>query len=308
MAPETHYRACWHSFLSSLYGVPLNFMANSEAALSYCGQEVRKYDKDRFLTALFAPADRREALFALYAFNLEIAKTREVVTEPVLGQIRLQWWYDAIGEAYDGTPRRHEVLLPLARAIREFGLTRGHLEKLIDAREADLTDEPPADATCLISYAEVTSVPLGLLALEILGVSDPAANKAARHVGIAWGLTGLLRAIPFHARAHRLFMPKDALARHDVAEGRLFDLKPPEGLKAVVGEVADLARGHLREARVLRRDVPRAANPALLIASIADTYLGVIAKSGNDVFAPKVMMPNPFRQVWLGLRAMTGQY
>ena len=71
-------------------------MANSEAALSYCGQEVRKYDKDRFLTALFAPADRREALFALYAFNLEIAKTREVVTEPVLGQIRLQWWYDAI--------------------------------------------------------------------------------------------------------------------------------------------------------------------------------------------------------------------
>jgi len=283
-------------------------MANSEAALSYCGQEVRKYDKDRFLTALFAPADRREALFALYAFNLEIAKTREVVTEPVLGQIRLQWWNDAIGEAYDGAPRRHEVLLPLAGAIREFCLTRGHFEKLIDAREADLTDEPPADTTCLISYAEVTGVPLVLLALEILGVSDPAAAKAARHVGIAWALTGLLRAIPFHARAHRLYMPKDALARHDVAEGRLFDQKPPEGLKAVVGEVADLARGHLREARALRRDVPRAANPALLIASIADTYLGVIAKSGNDVFAPKVMMPNPFRQVWLGLRAMTGRY
>ena len=309
MAPEVHYRACWHWFLSSLCGVPRNFMANSEAALSYCGQEVRKYDKDRFLTALFAPADRREALFALYAFNLEIAKTREVVTEPVLGQIRLQWWHDAIGEAYDGTPRRHEVLLPLAQAIREFGLTRGHFEKLIDAREADLTDEPPADATCLISYAEVTGVPLVLLALEILGVSgNAAANEAARHVGIAWALTGLLRAIPFHARSHRLYMPKDSLARHDVAEGRLFDLKPPEGLKAVVGEVADLARGHLREARALRRDVPRAANPALLIASIADTYLGVIAKQGNDVFAPKVLMPNPFRQVRLGLRAMTGRY
>src|SRR3954452_8383350 len=308
MAPDTHYRACWHSFLPSLCGVPLNFMANSEAALSYCGQEVRKYDKDRFLTALFAPADRREALFALYAFNLEIAKTREVVTEPVLGQIRLQWWNDAIGEAYDGAPRRHEVLLPLAGAIREFCLTRGHFEKLIDAREADLTDEPPADTTCLISYAEVTSVPLALLALESLGVSDAAAAKAARHVGIAWGLTGLLRAIPFHARAHRLYMPKDALVRHGVAEGRLFDLKPPEGLKAVVGEVADLARVHLREARALRRDVPRAANPALLIASIADTYLGVIAKAGNDVFAPRVLMPNPFRQVRLGLRAMTGRY
>ena len=219
MAPDTHYRACWHSFLPSLCGVPLNFMANSEAALSYCGQEVRKYDKDRFLTALFAPADRREALFALYAFNLEIAKTREVVTEPVLGQIRLQWWHDAIGEAYDGTPRRHEVLLPLAEAIREFGLTRGHFEKLIDAREADLTDEPPADATCLISYAEVTGVPLVLLALEILGVSDPAAGTGGAACRHRLGLTGLLRAIPFHARAHRLYMPKDALARHGVARG-----------------------------------------------------------------------------------------
>jgi NADH dehydrogenase [ubiquinone] 1 alpha subcomplex assembly factor 6 len=308
MAPEVHYRACWHWFLPSLCGVPLNFMTNSDAALSYCGQEVRKYDKDRFLTALFAPAERREALFALYAFNLEIAKTREVVTEPVLGQIRLQWWLEAIGEAYEGSPRRHEVLAPLAEAIRAFDLTREHFEKLIDAREADLTDEPPADTTCLTSYAEVTGVPLVLLALEILGVSDPAAARAARHVGIAWVLTGLLRAIPFHARAHRLYMPKDALARHGVAEGRLFDLKPPEGLKAVVGEVADIARGHLRDARALRRDVPRAANPALLIASIADTYLGTIAKSGNDVFAPRVLMPNPLRQVRLGLRAMTGRY
>jgi NADH dehydrogenase [ubiquinone] 1 alpha subcomplex assembly factor 6 len=308
MAPEAHYRACWHSFLPSLYGVPLNFMANSDAALSYCGQEVRKYDKDRFLTALFAPAERREALFALYAFNLEIAKTREVVTEPVLGQIRLQWWLDAIGEAYDGTPRRHEVLVPLAGAIRAFDLTRGHFEKLIDAREADLTDEPPTDTTCLTSYAEVTGAPLVLLALEILGVSDPAAALAARHVGIAWGLTGLLRAVPFHARAHRLYMPKDALERHGVSQSLLFDLKPPEGLKAVVGEVTELARSHLRDARALRHDVPRAANPARLIASIADTYLAVIEKSGNDVFAPRVMMPNPFRQVRLGLRAMTGRY
>jgi len=97
-------------------------MANSDAALSYCGQEVRKYDNDRFLTCLFAPADRREALFALYAFNLEIAKTREVVTEPILGQIRLQWWHDSIGEVYEGGGRRHEVLQPLADAIRRFDL------------------------------------------------------------------------------------------------------------------------------------------------------------------------------------------
>jgi len=165
-------------------------MTNSDAVLSYGGQELRKYDNDRFLTCLFAPADRREALFALFAFNVEIAKTREVVTEPVLGQIRLQWWHDSIGEVYDrgdeAGVRRHEVLQPLAEAIRRFDLTRSHFETLIEAREADLTDEPPADQTCLSSYAEVTSAPLNLLALEILGVRDAAAAKAARHVGIAW--------------------------------------------------------------------------------------------------------------------------
>ncbi|QQP91591.1 squalene/phytoene synthase family protein [Skermanella sp. TT6] len=283
-------------------------MANSDAALSYCGQEVRKYDNDRFLTCLFAPPDRREALFALYAFNLEIAKTREVVTEPVLGQIRLQWWHDSIGEVYAGAGRRHEVLMPLADAIRRFDLTRAHFETLIDGREADLTDEPPADGTCLASYAEVTSAPLAKLALEILGVRDAPADAAARHVGIAWALTGLLRAVPFHARGHRLYLPKDVLERHGVSERSLFDLKPPEGLKGVVAEVSGMARTHLEEARALRAQVPRAGYPALLTATLADIYLGVIAKAGNDVFAPRVQMPNPFRQARLAWRAMTGRY
>src|SRR5690349_9907669 len=122
MAPDAHYRACWDWFLSSLCSVPLNFMANSEAALSYCGQEVRKFDNDRFLTGLFAPADRREALFALYAFNHEIAKTREVVSEPVLGQMRLQWWFDSIEGIYAGTVPAHAVLQPLAEAITGHNL------------------------------------------------------------------------------------------------------------------------------------------------------------------------------------------
>src|SRR5208282_2178696 len=72
---------------------------------------VRRHDRDRFQTALFAPAARREALFALYAFNCEIARVRERVTQPTLGQIRLQWWREAIETAYrDTMPRRHQVV------------------------------------------------------------------------------------------------------------------------------------------------------------------------------------------------------
>src|SRR6202051_5062603 len=102
---------------------------------------VRRHDRDRYQTALFAPADRREALFALYAFNYEIARVREIVTQPTLGQIRLQWWREIVDAAFAGrAPRQHEVAVPLAAAIREFAPTRAHFDRMIDTRERDLDD------------------------------------------------------------------------------------------------------------------------------------------------------------------------
>src|SRR5580704_15885570 len=102
-------------------------------ALSPIGALVRNHDRDRFQTALFAPAGSREALFALYAFNYEIARVRESVREAMLGQIRLQWWREAIAAAYAGAPpRRHEVVEPLTAALRAPGLSREHFERLID--------------------------------------------------------------------------------------------------------------------------------------------------------------------------------
>ncbi|WP_448206531.1 phytoene/squalene synthase family protein [Azospirillum sp. sgz302134] len=284
-------------------------MAKATPDLSYSGQEVRKYDNDRFLTSLFAPAERREALFALYAFNLEIAKTREVVTEPVLGQMRLQFWRDGIEKVYEGGPvPKHGVMEPLAAAAREHGLTRALFERLIDAREADLEDSPPASLECLVNYAEVTGAPLVQLALEALGVRDEAPGKAARHVGIAYALTGILRAVPFHARQHRVMLPADRTEAHGLNTGALFELRSPLELRPVVAEVAQVARDHLSQARALRREVPRAALPALLPAVLADTYLDVIAREGNDPFAARVLMPNPFRQAKLAWAAVRGRY
>ena len=176
----------------------------SGEGLSYCAQELRARDRDRFLACLFAPAEQREALFALYAFNLEVAKTAEVVSEPMLGQIRLQWWREALDQAYGAGPlRKHQVAAPLGAAIRAHGLERADFERLIDAREADLDPAPPADLAGLERYAADTSATLQGLALAILGVADDAAEAAARQVGIAWALTGLLRAVPFHARQKR---------------------------------------------------------------------------------------------------------
>ena len=111
---------------------------------AYCANEVRRFDNDRYLTALFAPARGRRALMALYAFNLEIARVRESVSEVLLGQVRLQFWRDTIAEIYSARPRRHLVALALADAVRGHDLSRDHFEQLIDARAFDLEDEQPA--------------------------------------------------------------------------------------------------------------------------------------------------------------------
>src|SRR6185436_14744881 len=100
---------------------------------------VRRHDPDRFLTALFAPPEKRDALLALYAFNHELARAREVVSEPPLALIRLQWWREVV----EGAERRHPVATPLSVAIAAGELDRADLLAMIDAREIEA--EPAVD-------------------------------------------------------------------------------------------------------------------------------------------------------------------
>ncbi len=292
----------------------------ADAGLSYCARDVRRYDNDRFLTGLFAPPDRREALFAVLAFNLEIAKTREVVTEPLIGQIRLQWWRDAIDEIYQrpepgSSATSHEVVRPLAEAIARHRLGRASFDRLIDAREADLDGTPPASLAGLEAYAEATGAPLVQLALEVLGLADwapdarEAAIEAGRAVGTAWAMTGLLRAVPFHARQRRVMLPADLLERHGLSAERLIDWRPdPKTLAPVVAEVVAAARGHLAAGRRPAKRVPAAALPALLPATLADLYLDGIVRAGYDVVTPRHHGRHPLRPLWLAWRAWRRGY
>lgn len=277
--------------------------------LSYCAEELRARDRDRFLLCLFAPPSRREALFALYAFNLEVAKTAEIVSEPMLGQIRLQWWREALAEIYEGKEvRRHHVVEPLATAIRDHGLAQAAFERLIDAREADLNPAPPPDLATLESYAEATSATLQSLALTVLGVEDETAETAARQVGIAWALTGLLRAIPFHARQKRLYLPEDHLAVTGVQTAELFELQSSDALAGVVMRLAKRARERMSEARRLRRNVPRAALPALLPACLAEAYLARLERADFDPFDARVQVELPNRALRLWWAAVRRRY
>ena len=250
--------------------------------LSAVAALVRRHDRDRFQTALFAPAGRREALFALYAFNYEIARVRETVSEPVLGQIRLQWWRESIAAAFeDGPVRGHIVVEPLTAAIRTHGLTRAHFDRLIDAREGDLDEAPLVSLADLESYAEATSALLVYLALESLGVRDPVAERAAFHIGIAYALAGLLRAIPYRARIGRSLVP---------------------------AEIAVAASRHLASARAQRRAITRSALPALLPAILAERSLTRLQRVGFDPFNPALAVRDTMQSWRLALAALRNRY
>jgi NADH dehydrogenase [ubiquinone] 1 alpha subcomplex assembly factor 6 len=245
---------------------------------------VRRHDRDRYQTVLFAPAARREALFALYAFNYEIARVRESVTQPMLGQIRLQWWRENIAAAFEGAQvRHHPVVEGLSVMIRELPLTPDHFDRLIDARECDLKEESSATLAALEDYAEATSSRLVYLALEVLGAATPAAMEAARHIGIAYALAGLLRSSRFHA----------------ASGGRSLPIKFNKELDTLdkVAEAAQVASQHLEAARALVGGVSRRALPALLPAVIARQSLARLKRAEYNVYDTDIAAPDPL-QIW----------
>jgi NADH dehydrogenase [ubiquinone] 1 alpha subcomplex assembly factor 6 len=274
--------------------------------LSYCAAQLRQHDPDRYLTALFAAGERREALFALYAFNLEIARTREAVSEPMMGLIRLQWWRDALSEIGQGTTRTHEVVRPLAGAIAAHNLSLPLFERLIAARERDLDPDPPADLASLIAYARESSATLTELALEILGRPSTAQREAGQAAGIAWSLTGLLRAVPFHASQRRVYLPADRLSEAGIAPGQLIERGFQPALASVVRAVAEEAERWSAKARDSGA-VSRAMLPAFLPLTLADLYRRRLAAAGFNPFDGRVQQAPPWRIWHLAWRRLIGR-
>jgi phytoene synthase len=276
--------------------------------LSFVAREVRQFDRDRFVTALFAPADRREALLALYAFNLEIAQIREHASEPMLGRIRLQWWRDTVEAAFAGTNSiAHPVAQALAAVISAYQPSRWLFDRLFDSRMADLEEAPFADLAALETYAEGTAATVNALALEILGIDEDVCFRVGRHLGIAWALTGILRATPFQASAGRVVLPSAILARHQVSADDLLSGRGSPGLAGVGQDVAARAREHLARARHYAAEVPRAALPGMLTGPLTERYLDLLRGCGGDLMNARWSRAKP-RPVLLAWNLWRGKY
>ena len=178
--------------------------------VDYCAALARDFDRDRYLIGLCCPDALRRDLWPLWAFNHEIAKTREVVTQETLGLIRLQWWREALAACYEGRdPPKHEILAALRPVIRKHDLPRCAFEALLTAREFDLRGTPPENMGILEDYAAETTAPLNDLALKIIEPCSPPPPEAVRALSIGWALCGLLRAVPSRDKPGFSFLPTD---------------------------------------------------------------------------------------------------
>ena len=224
----------------------------------HCQQLVAKGDKDRFLSCLFAPTDARPHLFALYAFNVEIARIRETVSEPQIGLVRQQWWLDTIDGIYAGRTPDHPVAQALALAITKGDLPKHALRNLIIAREFDLYDDPIPTLSDLEGYLGETSSSLIQMAALILGEG---AAEAAGLAGVAFGSAGVLRL------QKSRYLPRDMVQTL--------------GEKETINQLCTHARKRLNEVRALHETIPASAMPAFLPASLTELYLSRIERGGR---------------------------
>jgi 15-cis-phytoene synthase len=227
-----------------------------------CAALVERGDPDRFRAVIAAPAHARAQLFPLYAFNLEVARAPWVTDEPLIAEMRLQWWRDVVANAASGAAKAHEVAGPLHDLIRDFGLPTEILDRLISARRWDIARETHADIAAFDSYLEATGAGLMWLAARALGAPD-GAEAPVRAYGWASALAGYLRAVPELA----------ARGRHPV----------PEGVEMRELAAAGLAR--LALARAARKSVPKDVAPALLPGWMAEPVLRLAAAEPERVTA-----------------------
>lgn len=271
-------------------------------ALAHCEALVRAADRDRYLAALFAPADCRGALYALYAFNIEIARVREAIREPLAGEIRLQWWTDALTGKGAGDVSAHPVASALLTAVEMHRLPLAPLTALIDARRFDLYDDPMRSLADLESYGRATSSTLIELAAGILDTGTASGlEQIALHAGIGQAIAGLLKAFPVHVARGQLYVPIELLERNG-ARAEDVAIRPATAqLRAALAQARQIARTHLTQAGQLAEDIPSAALPALLPVAQARPLLDRMERADYDPFVP-VEVP-AWRRQWRLWRA-----
>ena len=261
-----------------------------------CGRLLQEGARDSWLASLFAPADKRPHLHALYAFCHEIERIGDVVRDPMPGEIRLQWWRDALGTQAQG--QGHPVAEALRATMQRFKLPLQPFLDLIDAHAFDLYREPMPDTATLEGYCgECFSAPLRLAALILADGADPGGADAAGHAGVALGITHMLRRFAWDSSRERVFVPGDVLARHGIGAADCLSSETTPALLAALADLRAQVRGHFATAHDHLASAPAATRPACLALALVEPTLRLMEKPGYDPFRTPIDLPQ-WRMQW----------
>jgi len=266
----------------------------------YCAALVREADRGRYLATLFAPADRRDALYSLYAFDIEISRIRGLAREPMPGEIRLQWWREVLDGERTSEARANPVASSLLAMLARHDFAGRELAGLLEAHRFDLYNEPMPALSALKSYATSTAGAVFDFAVRILG-GDTQTNAAADKAGQAQTLANILAGLPHHAARRQLFLPLDMLRQYQADPEDVFAMRVTGALRAVLAELRLRARRHLEHISELSSDIPEKVWPAFLPLAPMRPWLSAMERTDYQPFRPPVMPQ--WRRQWSVWRA-----
>ena len=268
---------------------------------AFCAELVRSHDFARYAATLFVPSEQRRALLAVYAFNVEISRVRDQVSQPLPGEIRLQWWTDMLAGAGHGHVEGNPVAAELLLAIRSYRLPVDRLSRLIDEHQFDLYNDPMPTMAALEGYINDTACALFSLGAAICGRQSDEIEHLARHAGLAQGIAQVIAALPLDASRRQLFVPLQLLQRHGSGMEEVFAGKETPKLRVALDQLIAEARGHLETAFALLGSVPQEARPVFLPLVLVRRDLQRLSRADSDPFMTHVT--SRFRTLWTLWRA-----
>jgi len=280
---------------------PTRAAAPPADAAAFCADLVRNHDFARYASTLFVPATERRALLALYAFNSEIVRVRDQVTQPLPGEIRLQWWTDTLSGHAHGGVEGNPVAAELMIAVRDYNLPVAPLSHLVEEHQFDLYNDPMPTMAALEGYLTDTCAALFGLGAQIVGPPSAAIDHLARHAGLAQGIVQIIANLPRDASHRQLFMPQQLLQSHDSDVEDVFSGKETPKLRAVLDELAGEAREHLAKATSLLSEIPPPTRVVFLPLAVTRRDLAGLSRADRNPFLPQPT--SRLRTLWTLWRA-----
>ena len=264
----------------------------------YCQDKAAKSGSSFYYSFMFLPAERRQAITALYAFCREVDDVVDECHDLSLAQTKLEWWRQEVGRIYGGAPT-HPVGLALKDVLKGFRLPQEQLLEIIDGMAMDLSQTRYLDFKGLQLYCYRVASVVGLLAAEIFGYQDRQTLKYAHDLGLAFQLTNIIRDVGEDARRGRIYLPIEDLQRFKVPAKDLLEARYSDAFRELMAFQAERAEKFYDQAFAQLPAIDRKAQrPGLVMAAIYRTLLREIARDGFLVLDRRTSL-TPLRKVWL---------